>query len=92
MKYNLKRAQQAPTFAQKNSSAVPLIHLFSKHFDKAAKMHTVEEDEETPDIKARLDAFLKEQKDKEKWRELTVKSMDSFKNHLVEFFDSEQIT
>ena len=27
-----------------------------------------------------------------KWRELTVKSMDSFKNHMEDFFDSEIIT
>ena len=66
-----------------------LKEIFSKHFGKVSKVHSVEEDEETPDIKTLLSAFLKEQSDKVKWRELTVKSMDSFKNHMEGFFDSE---
>ena len=68
-----------------------LKEIFAKHFGKASKMHPVEKDEETPDIKARLAAFLKEQRDKEKWRELTVKSMDSFKNHMEDFIDAETV-
>lgn len=69
-----------------------LKEIFSKHFGKVSKVHSVEEDEETPDIKTLLSAFLKEQSDKEKWRELTVKSMDSFKNHMEDFIDSEIVS
>ena len=68
-----------------------LKEIFANHFGKASKIHPVEKDEETPDIKARLAAFLKEQRDKEKWRELTVKSMDSFKNHMEDFIDAETV-
>ena len=68
-----------------------LKELFTKHFGRKSKISPIEE-EETPDIKTRLDDFLKEQRDKVKWRELTVRSMDSFKNHMEDFFDSEMVT
>ena len=77
---------------RKNEEAGDLKELFTKHFGRKSKISPVEEDEEIPDIKTRLNAFLKEQRDKVKWRELTVKSMDSFKNHMEDFFDSEIIT
>ena len=77
---------------RKNEEAGDLKELFTKHFGRKSKISPVEEDEEIPDIKTRLNAFLKEQSDKVKWRELTVKSMDSFKNHMEGFFDSEMVT
>lgn len=75
-----------------NEEVGDLKELFAKHFGRKSKMVPVEENEETPDIKEHLNAFLKEQSDKVKWRELTVKSMDSFKNHLEDYFDSEMVT
>ena len=77
---------------RKNEETGDLKELFIKHFGRKSKLSSVEEDEEIPDIKKLLNAFLKEQKDKVKWRELTVKSMDSFKNHMENFFDTETVT
>lgn len=68
-----------------------LKDIFAKHFGKKSRMAN-EEDEDSPSLLEQLNAFLKEQGDKEKWRELTVKSMDSFKNHLEGFFESEMVT
>lgn len=79
------------TLRVNHESVGDLKDIFAKHFGKKSRMAD-EQKEEVPDLRKQLNAFLEEQKDKEKWRELTVKSMDSFKNHLENFFDSEFVT
>ena len=68
-----------------------LKEIFSLHFGKKSKPNAMKK-EDTPDIRKYLSDFLEEQGDKEKWRELTVKSMNSFKAHMEDFFDAYQIS
>ena len=77
---------------RKNEPAGDLKEIFSRHFGKKTSEIPIEEDKEKmPGIRECLNAFLKEQSDKNKWRSLTVKSMDSFKKHLEGFFDEDQV-
>ena len=50
------------------------------------------EQEEADGMKSYLAEFLKDQKDRMKWRELTVKSMNAFKVHMEGFFDAYNVT
>ena len=77
---------------RKNEEAGDLKEIFSKQFGRKSKV-VVEEEEEikVPSLREQLQAFLDEQSDKNKWRSLTVKSMDAFKNHMEDFFDAENV-
>lgn len=77
---------------RKNEQVGDLKEIFNKQFGKKPSEVPDEEEENTLDIRERLKAFLEEQRDKNKWRNLTVKSMDSFKSHMEDFFDQEKIT
>ena len=77
---------------RKNDPVGDLKELFGKEFGKKSPDILVEEETEAPDIRDYLKAFLEEQSDKNKWRTLTVRSMDSFKSHMEDFFDHDKIT
>ena len=75
----------------KHEKVGDLKSIYSSHFGRKPKV--IEEKKEgIPDVREMLDCFLVEQENKERWRELTIKSMKSFKNHLVDFFDAYQIS
>ena len=77
---------------RKNEKAGDLKEIFSRNFGKKSfDVPVDEEKEDIPDIRDYLNDFLEEQSDKNKWRNLTVKSMDSFKRHMEDFFDEEQV-
>ena len=84
-------AEYEADLKRENKEVGDLKELFSKEFGRKTKM-VADESEEKPDIRGYLKTFLKEQCDKEKWRELTVKSMESFRHHMEDFFDAEKIT
>lgn len=72
-----------------------LKELYNSHFGSIkveAEPDPEEEKEEVRDIRSYLDDFLKDQKDKMKWRDLTVKSMNAFKAHMESFFDAYSVT
>lgn len=72
-----------------------LKELYNSHFGTIKveiEPEEEEEKEEVSDIKSLLAEFLADQKDKMKWRELTVKSMDAFKVHMEGFFDAYNVT
>ena len=68
-----------------------LKEIFSQNFGRKAKTLVVEEND-TPDIRERLKAFLVEQNDKNSWRDATKKSMTSFSHHMNDFFDANQVS
>lgn len=68
-----------------------LKDLFSRQFRGESDFSTKVE-ETDPGILERLAAFLEEQRDKEKWEELTIKSMNSFKSHIEGFVETEKVT
>lgn len=81
----------------KKSEVGDLKELYNSHFgtikvDVTPEPEEEEEEETKADMKSLLDEFLNDQKDRMKWRELTVKSMDAFKVHMEGFFDAFSVT
>jgi hypothetical protein len=75
-----------------NKEPGDLKEIFAQQFGRKAKTLPSEADEKEPDIKERLEDFLREQCDKMKWRALTVRSMNSFKQHMNDFIDANMMS
>lgn len=87
-------AEYENSLRAKGEKVSDLKSVFVNKFGHTQKATAEKEndEEDKPDIRFFLKLFLEEQKDKEKWRTLTVRSMDSLKSHLEDFFYSEKVT
>lgn len=75
-----------------NKPVGDLKKIFKTNFGKQKADEKNGVDKNKPNIKDNLRSFLIERSDKMKWRELTIKSMNSFKQHLEDFIDDKKIS